>query len=150
MSWVGERKPFYQAFISSQHYRGLRVCLCLWKHYINNKSCSKTLGLSKEKQTNKPHKTPTICYLQWFAVKGSFDGFAFKWWVHGPGAVDAVTSSWEAQRHSQNQWHLVFIKEKSDLLLLLLVIQDDNGRHSALPQYAGGKVGFWPAARHSG
>jgi len=75
-------------------------------------------------------------------VKGSFDGLAFKRQVQGPDAVGAVTSYREAQRHTQNQAHPVFVKEEFDHLLLLLVIQDDNGRRALLLQYAGEKVGF--------
>lgn len=144
----GDKKnPFYQLLLAVSINRGLGACLCLWKHYINHESCSKTLGLSKGKTK---HQIPTTCHLQWFSVKGSSDGLAFKWQVHGPGAVGAVTSYREAQRHTQNQWHPVFVKEEFDHLLLLLVIQDDNGRHAPLVQYAGEKVGFWRAARHSG
>lgn len=88
--------------------------------------------------TQTPHHTESAVVYE----KGSFDGLAFKCWVHGPGAVGAVTSYWEAQRHTQNQWHPAFIKEEFDPLLFLLVIQDDNGRQAALAQCAGEKVGF--------
>lgn len=42
----------------------------------------------------------------------------------------------------KKQRHPVFVREESDHLLLLLVIQHDSGRRAPLLQYAGEKVLF--------
>lgn len=123
---------FYQVLLSVQ--RAQRLLVSVKAQPINHELCSITLGLSKGEET------PTTHDLQWFMGKAVLLD-----WPFSVGSMDEVLLAlWRlAEKHSaKNRWHPAVIKEEFDPLLLLLVIQDDNGRQAPLAQCAGEKVGF--------